>query len=250
MNLKRLSVFCMLLCFLLFLFSACQSDGVPVSEVPIVTNTPVPIQKPTPTTALFRAVVPAGEPEAIDGVLSPGEWNQAFSDTFADGSEILLMHQDGYLYVAIRANTTGAVAGNIYLFTGDEISIHHTSAALGTGRYQQDGESWQLAQTFDWRCRETNDSETARYARENFFQDEGWVSINSWMGTPNELEYKIEMPEGSFRLAANYLTATTDAVKIPWPRDLADDSIVIMTGGLPQQLAFAPEDWASVEILD
>lgn len=234
----------------LLLFGACQSGN--SSEIGELspTNTFAPTTIPTETPDLAFLSIPAGVPEAIDGVISPGEWDAALSEPFVDGSEIFLMQQDGYLYVAIRANVDEAVAGNIYLFSGNEISIHHASAALGTGRYEKDAAGWQLTQAFVWRCRETSDSEAARDALAQFFEDEGWVSINSWMGTPNELEFKIAIPSEDFRLAANYLTARVDAEKVPWPQGLQDASTIIMTSGLPQQLAFAPEEWAVVEIVD
>jgi hypothetical protein len=247
MNSKTFSFVTLLLLF--FSLTACQPDGAAATENPTATMPPAPTPEPTATPVPKALNVPQGEPQAIDGVLSPGEWGAAVSSPFADGSEMLLMHQDGYLYVAIRANTSEAVAGNVYLFSGDEISIHHTSAALGTGRYAQDAGGWKLTQRFDWRCRETSDSEAARNALEEFLKDEGWVSINSWMGTPNELEYKIQMPAGSFRLAANYLTAEADAVKVPWPQDLQDDTTIIMSSGLPQQLSFTPEEWVAVQLI-
>lgn len=268
MMLKRM-ISCVLLCLMVMLFSACQpaegenltsATNIPSSpaittipmqtptEMPANTPLPAPTDRPTSTPDQLVLLIPEGKPDAIDGIISPGEWDAALVDTFSDGSEMLLMYKEGYLYVAIRANTAEAVAGNIYIFSGEEISIHHTSAALGSGRYEKDAGGWRLIQPFVWRCRDTLDSEAARSELDKFFRDEGWVSINSWMGTPNELEYIIKMPADNFSLAANYITATADAVKIPWPQDLQDDSTVIMTGGLPQQLAFTPELWAVIEI--
>lgn len=215
-------------------------------------HTPTPTAEPTPTPWPEPLVlsIPVGEPQAIDGVIAPGEWDSAVVSSFLDGSEILLMHKDGYLYLAVRAKTTGLIAGNIYLAAGDQIIIMHTSAALGTAHYQLEGQTWQLTQGFVWRCRQTSNSDAAMAAREAFFEEEGWVSINGYMGTPNELEYKITLPEGEFRLAANYIGADSAAdIKVPWPAYLTDGTTTPTPGGPPQQMQFVPEVWAAVELI-
>jgi hypothetical protein len=92
--------------------------------------------------------VPQGKPIAIDGTISPGEWDNAGVETFSDNSELLLMHSEGYLYLGIRANTPEMIAGNIFIDRGDEIAILHSSAALGTALYERGIDSWQQTQGF------------------------------------------------------------------------------------------------------
>jgi hypothetical protein len=169
-------------------------------------------------------------------------------ETFADGSELLLMYDQGYLYLGIRSNTPEMIVGNIFVNEGEEIRILHTSAALGTAAYQRDAESWQQTQAFNWRCRRTDKSDAAQAERDAFLQDEGWVSINSRMGTPNELEYKIQGSGEPIRLAANLLRSSAPDVKIAWPPDLDDDCIRPTPGGLPAAMQFSTDQWAAIEL--
>jgi hypothetical protein len=190
--------------------------------------------------------VPQGGPVTVDGTLAPGEWDDARKETFADGSELLLMYEQGNLYLGIRGSASEMIVGNIFVQHEGEIRILHTSAALGTAVYRQDAESWRQTQAFDWCCRRTDGSDAAQTERDAFFQDEGWVSINSRMGTPNELEYKIVLPHGSVRLAANLIRSSAPNDKVPWPSDLNDDCTKPTPGGLPEQMQFSLGQWASL----
>jgi len=190
--------------------------------------------------------VPRGTPVTIDGTMTPGEWDPARVEAFADGSELFLMHDQGYLYLAIRSNTPEMIVGNIFLSEGDKVRILHTSAALGTAVYQRGVESWQQTQAFNWRCRRTDRSDAAQAERDTFLQDEGWVSINSRVGTPNELEYKIQLSGRSIRLAANLLRSSAPDVKVAWPPDLDDDCVKPTPGGLPAEMHFSPDRWAAI----
>jgi hypothetical protein len=192
--------------------------------------------------------VPQGKPAAIDGTLAPGEWDSARTETLADSSELLLMYDQGYLYLGIRSSTSEMIVGNVFINQGDEIRILHTSAALGTAIYARAADHWQQTQTFDWRCRRTDQSDAAQAERDLFLQDEGWISINSRMGTPNELEYKTKVPSGSLRLAANLLRSSDPDVKVAWPSDLDDDCVKPTPGGLPAQMQFSPDRWAAMDI--
>ncbi len=78
-----------------------------------------------------RVFAPQGSPPTIDGTLSPGEWDAANVETFADGSELLLMHADGYLYLGIRANEPGMIAANIFLQRGDKIKYSACICRVG-----------------------------------------------------------------------------------------------------------------------
>ena len=191
-------------------------------------------------------LVPQGQAPLIDGTRAPGEWENARVEAFADGSELLLMVDSGYFYLGIRSNTPEMIVGNIFVHQGDEIRILHTSAALGTAIYQEDGEGWQQTQAFDWRCRRTDSSEAAQAERDAFLQDADWVSINSRMGTPNELEFKIQRSNQPIRLAANLVRSSAPDVKIAWPSDLDDDCTSPTPGGLPAQMRFSPEQWAAL----
>jgi len=192
--------------------------------------------------------VPVGTAPNIDGTMSPGEWDQAALETFTDGSQLFLMKNGEFLYVGIRAKEPGTIAGNVFIQRGDEISILHSSAALGTAIYQKSETAWLLTRDFTWRCRKTNNSEISLAERANFLQEEGWLAANGLMGTPNELECQIRIPAQDFRLAVVYIKSTYPYEKVPWPALLDDDSIQPASGGLPPGMQFSPEQWAVLDI--
>ena len=122
-------------------------------------------------------------PLAIDGTISPSEWDSAGVETFSDGSELFLMYSEGYLYLGIRSNTPEMIAGNIFIDRGDEITIPHSSAALGTAIYEKGTGGWQQTQGFIWCCRRTDNGETAQAERDAFLEEEHWVAANSCSST-------------------------------------------------------------------
>jgi len=224
----------------LILVTGCREPELAITPVP-------PVEEGTDEVTDSIAV-PSGNPPTIDGTLSPGEWEQARVETFADGHKLLLMRAGGYLYLGIRANTPGMIAGNVFIRHGDEIAILHSSAALGTAIYQQDEDTWQQRQDFTWQCRKTGFSSSAQAERDRFLEQEGWIAANSRMGIPEELEYRINIKEDTLRLAANIIRATNTSEKIPWPATLDDDTILPTPGGLPENLYFSPEAWATLEV--
>ena len=158
------------------------------------------------------------------------------------------MDGEGYMYLGIRATTPEMIVGNIFVDHGDEIVILHSSAALGTALYQKGMGSWQQTQGFVWHCRRTDNSEVAQAERDAFLKEEHWVAANARMGAPNELEYQIEVTNETLRLAVNFIRASNTSVKIPWPSDLDDDCIKPTPGGMPAQMHFSPDTWATFEI--
>jgi hypothetical protein len=189
-------------------------------------------------------VVPSGILPTINGTMESGEWDEAAIGTLSDGSELRLIHAGGYLYLGIRGSTPEMIVGNVFIRRGNEIRILHASAALGTAIYQLNNDHWEQAQEFIWRCRETNESESSITARDAFFDDEGWVSVNSRIGTPNELEYKIEITGEPLGLAVNIIRSSDPNLKPSWPAGLADDVILPTPGGLPSTLEFTLDQWA------
>lgn len=179
----------------------------------------------------------------IDGILQPGEWEQAERFNFEDESELFLLKKDGYLYLAVRAGIDEMIAGNVFLQNGNQIFIMHTSAALGTAVYQEDGDTWIKIQDFEWCCRSKIDSETARADRETFFDREGWQGINSFNGNENELEYKIRLTGSETYLAVNFLSADTPGLKLVWPIGIVDGPAQPVDGGFPELMDFSPMDW-------
>jgi formylglycine-generating enzyme required for sulfatase activity len=218
-----------------------QPSSLPPTSAPTETVTP----PPTVSTDLI-VNVPNGNPPDLDGTISPDEWNDARQELFSDDSELLIMHHEGYLYLGIRANPPDMIVGNIFINQGDQVSILHSSAALGTAIYEKGSDTWEQTQDFLWRCRSTSNSESAIAEREAFLQDEHWVANNSRMGTPQELEYKIAMPTGSLRLAVTFTRASELSERPYWPVNLEDDSTKQPQGEYPITLQFAPSTWMTV----
>jgi len=232
------------------LFScACQQKST-ASVAATLEPTPPARSTTTPTSRADADLisVPQGQPVAIDGEMSSGEWDGARVERFSDGSEILMVYSDGYLYLGIRSSTPEMIGGNIFIDRTDEIAILHASAALGTAIYVKGTGSWEQSQEFIWRCRKTGNGQAAQAERDAFLEEEQWAAANSRTGTPNELEYQIKVKGDTVRLAANLLRSSDPGARIPWPSDLKDDCILPTPGGLPDELHFAPDTWATVRL--
>jgi hypothetical protein len=259
-----------IICALIFLMlmAGCMSSGIPTTEFSQRTSTPktalpatltttpqsteistlIPMEtESADTVAIF---VPHGIPPIIDGTISPNEWENAIIEYFADNSELLLLQNGGYLYLAFRADPSEMIIGNVFIHRGDEIAILHASAAIGTAKYRQAAEAWQLTKPFEWCCRGYGDRARDQEEQDNFFLQEGWIAVNSRTGNPNELEYKIEIGSEEIKIAVNYLTVSSDpnTPKSPWPVPLDDDVTRPTPDGLPSELFFSPEKWAKIEL--
>ena len=237
------------------ILTACGSGMTPemtATDLPSVSPPPMPtlptadVETETPVPADLVIAIPYGNPPMLDGTMSADEWSDAKRELFSDGSELLLKHHEGYLYLGIRASTPGMIVGNIFMSQGDRVSILHSSAALGTAIYEKDTDGFQQTQDFVWRCRDTGNSSSAQAEREKFLGQEGWLASNSRMGTPQELEYKIAMPNGSLRLAVTFTPASDVSVRIYWPLGLTDDCIEAPQGEFPTTMQFSPSAWATV----
>jgi len=198
--------------------------------------------------SLETLVVPVGQSPVLDGSISSGEWDDALIAPFADESELLLIQDGEFLYLSIRNYETGPFASNVFIQSGNEISILHSSAALGTAIYEEKADGWTLTRNFSWRCRDTGNSEAAQAERDQFFQDEGWLASNGRMGTPGELEYKIKIPDQDFRIAAVYIKSIPPYERIPWPASLDDDCIKSTPDGMPDVLFFSPGNWIPLQM--
>jgi hypothetical protein len=193
-------------------------------------------------------VVPNGASITIDGTLNPAEWDAAYMETFADGSELLLIRDSEYLYLGIRATEAEMIAANVYTEKNEEVYIYHASAALGTGIYRKDETDWLKSQDFKWKCRATDFSESSQSERSRFLEQEGWLAANSRIGTPNELEYQIKISSDALPLAVAFMRTSDPKLRIYLPTDLADDTIQPTPGGLPERRVFSPETWLVLDL--
>jgi TolB protein len=219
----------------------------------LATATQTASSNDTPATAGLVVNVPlVGLLPTLDGVLEPGEWAGALQDNLSDGGELFLAQDGEYLYVGIRASGRGSGVGSICLDRGPQVAILHSSAALGTAIYENEGAEWQQVQDFSWQCRNTGSSAAAQEARREFLQAEGWLANNGLMGVPEEVEYQITMPEGSLRIAVTFLGPPSFDAVAAWPHDLADGcrDIKLITGPTPKRLQLSPETWVMVSAAD
>ena len=191
--------------------------------------------------------LPVVDDPTIDGTINDQEWQKATDHYFKDGSEVYLMVSGGHLFLAIRATGGGMIAGNVFLGERDRISILHTSAALGTALYQKEGDQYRKIEDFSWCCRSKIDSEASRLVRGDFYTEEGWMGANSFLGTENELEYKISLEDQPEKLAINFIHADGEEDKQVWPVDLEDGVSLPSSGGFPDLIEFSIEEWISLE---
>lgn len=189
------------------------------------------------------------EAPVIDGVIEEGEWQGAMIYHADDGSELHLLFSGGHLYLAIRAEEPEMIAGNVFLENEGQISVLHTSAALGSALYEADGDQYKKTRDFAWCCRSRIDNEGSRKAREEFYSEEGWLGINSFLGIENELEYKISLQDDPETLAVNLIYADGEGEKQVWPEGLEDGVAQPTDGGFPDLLDFSVENWISLEDL-
>ena len=179
----------------------------------------------------------------IDGILQPGEWDHAVIEYIGEGSELYLLRSGEYLYLAVRAIPAQMIAGNVFLHEGDLITIHHTSAALGTATYQKENATYRKIEDFDWCCRSRNETAAATEAREDFFNRDGWLGINSFLGNENELEYQLRISGSVQSIAVNLIWADDPNRKQVWPAGLSDGVATPTAGGFPETMNFSPDTW-------
>jgi CubicO group peptidase (beta-lactamase class C family) len=215
---------------------------VPPVDTPHPSPTTAMLPTDTPPPANLSVPVPQGNPATLDGHLSPDEWDGARVEEFSQGGELLMMHDDGYLYLGIRSRSMGY--GSICIAQDSQISILHSSAALGCAVFEQDGNDWRRTQQFSWCCRSLTDDSP----REAHLQREGWSASIGYLGAPEEMEYQIVMPKEALTLAVVYQEGSDVDSALWWPENLDDDclGLTLLPGDPPERLQFSPEKWMTV----
>jgi hypothetical protein len=190
--------------------------------------------------------VPHGKEALIDGSLSADEWESATQIDLADDNQLFLMHAGGYLFLGIRGMAEPVIS--ICIDQADQISILHSSAAIGTAVYRLGGGVWQQVRSFDWCCRDTTDRPQAQEERRAHLEDQGWIASNGRMGIPQQVEFQISLPGDSLRLAFSSIGAPDYESVISWPGGLADgcSSPDMLKGPIPEETQFSLEDWITL----
>ncbi len=224
----------LLLVAVLFLLCWCsQPQSAHTPQLPSATLTAPPNG--------LTILVPQGNAATMDGTFSPGEWDRALITDLTYGGTMMLMHDDGYLYLGIRSSAMGF--GSICSFENDQISILHSSAGLGTAIYERDAQGWQRIQQFSYCCWGASQSEL-----DDFLQKEAWVSSVGTRGAPEEMEYQIAMEEGSLTLAVVYVDDLSFKSALYWPETLDDDclGLALIPEDPPERLHISPETWVTI----
>jgi TolB protein len=233
------------------------------TQVPLTATLIPPTEKPVQPTATEFALTPAQPTELpivedltfeaprgfsplIDGTLSDDEWANAQKVELTSG-ELLLMSDGDYLYIGIRSELLGL--GSLCVYRDDEVSVLHSSAALGTAAFvKTNSEDWERTRIFNWTNRDTSQSQKAQNARQSHLDEENWLASNGLMGDSSEMEYQISMRDGKVQLAVTYLESPGYSTAAVWPANLEDDcrNIELLQGDAPAFLMFAPEKWMTI----
>ena len=238
---KNESLFLMVF-IVLGIISGCQNN---ISGAPTENISP---EGKTKTGVQPDVIVPYGKPITVDGVMEIEEWAKAAVVGFSDSSELLFLADGEFLYLGIREHSGEMIAANVFVNLEKEISVFHSSAALGTAVYQQEKNTWKKTQDFDWCCRQIDKTDQAMKDLEDQFKAEGWVASNSRRGMPNEIEYQIKIPAEDLIIAVNFLRASDPDKKMPWPVGLDDDCTIPTPGGSPQEMGFDINQWGLIHV--
>lgn len=203
---------------------------------PTATFTPI---TPTPTMDL-EINVPQGSAPTIDGKFSDGEWDGAFVSHLSDGTKLMMLHNEGYLFVGIQSRTMGV--GSVCTKRGDQVWILHASAALGNAVYEKADDGWRMIEGFEWCCRGT----TPNAEQQALLDENNWTASIGYMGKSNEMEYQIVMEDEPMSLAVAYYFSRNE---IPiWPPALDDDcNLYEVVDGTPSgSVQFDIDAWSSL----
>jgi hypothetical protein len=229
-----------------------QPAATATKVVPTPTQPPTETATPTAESEIrgLEIAVPAGSEAIIDGVLSPEEWEAAIQFELDDEYHLFLMHAGGYLYIGVRGKPEPVTS--ICLDQGKVVSILHSSAAIGTARYDLGQGYWDLVQDFEWCCRETDNSSKAQENLNRHLEEAGWTASNGLTGVQEEVEYQIVLPENPLRLVVNSIGQPDYRAVHSWPDSLVDDCsrLSMITGPIPEEAQFSIGGWATLSVSD
>lgn len=222
-----------------FLAYGCSQPQATDARLPQTATSVVPPTATQPAPSTIH--VPQGNAATVDGTFSPNEWDGALTTDLANGGTLMLMHDDGYLYLGIRSRAMGF--GSICLSDENQVSILHSSAGLGTAVFEKDDQGWRRIRQFSYCCWGVNQSKLSE-----FLQTEAWVSSVGTRGVPEEMEYQIAMNDGSLTLAMVYVDDLTFETALFWPETLDDDclGLALVPEDPPERLSFSPETWMTI----
>lgn len=200
----------------------------------------------------FTTTLPAprGTAPVIDGERADGEWDDAVRVELLGGAEMLLKHDDEFLFVLIESKAKGIASVCVERSGG--VAILHASAALGTAFYKGGMKGSTLDRPFFFELRDTGMSLEAKKARKTFLSQELWFANTSKHGASvREMQISLDIaPEhGRIPMAVTWYMFD-DGVVAYWPEDLSDGclNLEVIKGNTPQSLDFEPHRWPIVTI--
>jgi hypothetical protein len=207
---------------------------------PPATATTIPATTTTMSTSgpnLLAPEVTGAAAPVIDGTIGDDEWTGATAVTMDDGMQLRFLQSGGYVYVGIAAAEIGAA--NLLVAAGDVVRVLHSSAALGSARYEPDFGVWALTKDFDWCCRDVADVES----RADLLAREGWQANIGYAGTSGHVEYQVLIEDGS-PVALSYVLR--DGTVAVWPADLDEAARQSLYGQRKETETFRFDRWATL----
>ncbi|MGE0440581.1 MAG: hypothetical protein AB7L66_10420 [Gemmatimonadales bacterium] len=178
--------------------------------------------------------VPPGRVASLDGRIDPLEWAGATITSLSDGTEVLWMHDDRGVQLAVR----GAPAiVSVCLARGDTVTVLHASAALGTARFVRADTGWRRVADFVW----------DRSAQDG----DGREAAGEWRASPRGRPVELEIGMSRLGAPASVAVATMAPTIGRWPPELADDcgSLGLLMGTAPLLARFNPAAWSPVLVV-
>jgi hypothetical protein len=175
----------------------------------------------------------------VDGVIDSEEWLGALRTTMDDDTPVFWLHSGDTLYVAVLGDEVGSV--NLALAEDDVVWILHSSAALGSARYDMLGDEWHLTDDFEWCCRSSVDQSEA----EALLAAEGWLASIGYAGTPGHVEFRAEWPGGEVRVALSAVSRSGQATF--WPVGLPNGAKEALYGVREEVESFEVDRWVSLD---
>jgi hypothetical protein len=182
--------------------------------------------------------VPVHTAPLVDGTMEEGEWAAAAVVNMDDGTEVRFLGSGGYVYVGIRADQVGSA--NLLILEGEVVRVLHSSAALGSARYEQEGQAWRLVDDFSWCCRSVDDLS----GRSRLLEQEGWQANIGFAGAEGHVEYQTAVDDGPL-IALSYVLA--DGTVSVWPPDLDETARQQLFGARQAVERFSIDQWVLMQ---
>jgi hypothetical protein len=184
----------------------------------------------------------------IDGIVSPGEWENATDHSLSAGGTMKIKKDHNELYIAISA--TNKAWAHVYITSGDTIKVLHASAALGQANYIPRNDHWTPVQPFEWALRERAYNDDLANKQQAHYQQFGWVANNNNMGDGKTFEYHIDLSRMKGKTVSFACVAAEIPLNLHFYPTLTDHTILpkLVQGYTPDSLQFRVREWESISL--